>query len=78
MKIHSLSAKGRYYVDIDSCFTCAVCEFTAPNNFKTINQELVSYVFKQPETNEEENQCREALNSCPHEAIHDDGKINNL
>ncbi len=78
MEIHDLNAKGKYYVDTDGCYCCAVCVETALNNFKIINKELVSYVFKQPETIEEENQCREALNSCPHEAILDNGETKNL
>jgi ferredoxin len=33
-----------------------------------------SYVFKQPEDDDEEEQCREAMESCPVEAIGDDGE----
>jgi ferredoxin len=33
-----------------------------------------SYVFKQPENDEEEAQCQEAMESCPVEAIGDDGE----
>lgn len=73
---HLLNAKGKYYVDQDSCTWCAACEYVAPNNFKvdSENYEVGAYVFKQPENLEEETKCREALNSCPHEAIHDDGE----
>jgi ferredoxin len=34
-----------------------------------------SLVFKQPETPEEEAQCREAMQNCPVEAIGDDGTL---
>jgi ferredoxin len=74
MKTHPLSAKGKYYIDTDNCYCCNVCEFTAPNNFKTDGDELVSFVIKQPENTEEEKLCREAMLSCPHETIFDDGK----
>jgi len=36
--------------------------------------DLIAYVFKQPDTPEEEAQCREALKVCPTAAIHDDGE----
>jgi ferredoxin len=34
---------------------------------------LTAYVFKQPDTSDEEAQCREALETCPTAAIRDDG-----
>lgn len=74
IKLHPLTAKGKYYVNENTCFACDVCNYTAPNNFKFDDGEsFSSYVFKQPETSEEEAQCREALEACPHEAIYDDG-----
>jgi ferredoxin len=66
------SAPGRYYVD-SSCIDCDVCRETAPNNFRANEDEGFSYVFKQPANDEEEAQCQEALESCPVEAIGDDG-----
>jgi hypothetical protein len=33
-----------------------------------------TYVFKQPETLEEEKLCKEVVLYCPVEAVHDDGK----
>ncbi len=73
---HPLNTKGKYYINQDYCFWCATCEYVAPNNFKVDsgNADFGAYVFKQPENSEEEDNCREALNSCPHEAIHDDGE----
>lgn len=72
---HPLNAKGKYYVDQNSCFWCAVCVDTAKNNFALIadNSEFGAYIFKQPETKDEEMFCKEAVTSCPHEAIFDDG-----
>lgn len=66
------SVAGKYYVD-SSCIDCDVCRTTAPNNFQANEDEGFSFVFKQPENDEEEEQCQEALEACPVEAIGDDG-----
>jgi ferredoxin len=63
---------GKYYVD-SNCIDCDVCRETAPENFKANEDEGYSYVFKQPENEEEEIQCQEAMESCPVDAIGDDG-----
>jgi len=63
---------GKYYVD-SNCIDCDVCRETAPANFKANEDEGYSYVFKQPENDEEEALCAEAMESCPVEAIGDDG-----
>jgi ferredoxin len=71
---HRLSVAGKYYVDKDSCICCAACADVITNHFRL--DETVDYgahVFKQPQTPEEEADCREAKMSCPVEAIHDDG-----
>lgn len=65
-------AAGKYYVD-SSCIDCDVCRTTAPNNFEANEDEGYSFVVKQPEGDEEEAQCEEALESCPVESIGDDG-----
>jgi ferredoxin len=64
---------GRYYVDTE-CIDCDVCRDTAPSNFTREEDNGYSYVYKQPETEEEEEQCQEALESCPVEAIGCDGE----
>ena len=63
---------GKYYVD-SNCIDCDVCRETAPENFMANEDEGYSYVFKQPENDEEEANCREAMEACPVEAIGDDG-----
>lgn len=68
-----LNVPGKYYVDT-TCIDCDVCRTTAPNNFKANEDEGYSYVFKQPENDDEEAQCQEAMESCPVEAIGDDGE----
>ncbi len=66
------SAEGKYYVDTN-CIDCDVCRETAPENFGGNEDEGFSYVTKQPTNDEEEKQCAEAMDSCPVEAIGDDG-----
>jgi ferredoxin len=66
-------APGKYYVD-SSCIDCDVCRTTAPNNFEANEDEGYSFIKKQPEGDEEEAQCEEALESCPVESIGDDGE----
>jgi ferredoxin len=69
---HPENIGGRYFVD-EQCIDCDLCRETAPNNFKRQEDNGYSYVYKQPESDEEEQQCREALENCPVEAIGDDG-----
>lgn len=64
---------GKYYVD-DQCIDCDLCRETAPANFTRQNDAGYSYVYKQPETPEEEAACEEAMQGCPVEAIGSDGE----
>jgi len=57
----------------DQCIDCDVCRDTSPSNFTRYDENGYSYVYKQPETPEEEALCEEALMACPVEAIGDDG-----
>jgi ferredoxin len=63
---------GKYYVD-NQCIDCDLCRETAPDNFKRNDEGGYSYVYKQPETPEEEARCKEAKEGCPVEAIGDNG-----
>ncbi|MBD3220015.1 ferredoxin [bacterium] len=63
---------GKFYTDTN-CIDCDLCRQTAPENFDRNDDEGYSYVKKQPETEEELQQCRDALEDCPVEAIGDDG-----
>jgi ferredoxin len=69
---NSENVPGKFYVD-SQCIDCDLCRETAPNNFARAEDEGYSYVFKQPENDEEIAQCREAMEGCPVEAIGDDG-----
>lgn len=62
---------GKYYVD-RQCIDCDVCRDTSPSNFTRNEENGYSYVYKQPDSLEEEALCQEALNACPVEAIGDD------
>jgi len=62
---------GEYYVE-ESCIAAKFCVATAPNNFK-MSSSGHAYVYKQPQTPEEKEQCHEALMGCPVKAVHDDG-----
>jgi ferredoxin len=66
------NAQGRFYVDTQ-CIDCDVCRVTAPANFTRQEDKGYSYVFKQPESPDEDAQCQEAMDSCPVEAIGNDG-----
>jgi ferredoxin len=63
---------GPYYVD-DQCIDCDLCRETAPANFKRDDDGGHSYVFKQPENDDERALSEEALAGCPVEAIGRDG-----
>jgi ferredoxin len=67
------NVSGQFYVDTQ-CIDCDVCRVTAPNNFQRQEDKGYSYVFKQAENDEEAAQCQEAMDSCPVEAIGNDGE----
>ena len=46
------SVSGTYYVDMQ-CIDCDVCRDTAPANFMRSDKNNYSFVYKQPETEEE-------------------------
>lgn len=70
-KIVAENVPGRYYVD-EECILCGDCVERAPDNFAMGDQ--YAYVQKQPEGADEEEQCQDATECCPVEAIGDDGE----
>lgn len=66
------NAAGKYYVDTN-CIDCDLCRQTAPKNFARNDDGGYSYVFKQPKNATEINQCREAKDGCPVDAIGNNG-----
>ncbi len=63
---------GRYYVD-HSCIASKLCVAVAPANFR-MSDAGHAYVYRQPETPEEEEACRQAVAGCPVAAIGGDGE----
>lgn len=63
---------GPYYVD-EQCIACGVCPTEAPDNFEMSDDGSHAYVYKQPDSDEEKNTVTSALESCPVDAIGDDG-----
>lgn len=66
------NVEGPYYVD-DQCITCRLCTSDAPDNFKMTDDESTAYVYKQPENDSEKEACEEAMDTCPVDAIGNDG-----
>ena len=64
---------GKFYVD-NQCIDCDLCRETAPTCFTRNDDGGYSFVFKQPEGDEELAQCQEAMEGCPVEAIGEDGE----
>ena len=52
-----------FYVDME-CILCSVCSDAAPNNFRMSDEEDHDICYKQPENEEELEQCFEALNTA--------------
>jgi ferredoxin len=69
---YSENVPGKFYVD-DQCIDCDLCRETAPANFTRNDDGGHSYVYKQPESDEEATLCKEAMEGCPVEAIGEDG-----
>ena len=69
---YEATAAGKYYCDTE-CIDCDLCRETAPENFTRNDDGGYSFLYKQPENEEEETLCQEALDGCPVEAIGNDG-----
>lgn len=63
---------GRFYVD-SSCIDCDICRGIAPAFFKRHDEIGFSVVYRQPVTAEELALGEEAMESCPADAIGNDG-----
>lgn len=64
---------GKFYVD-ETCIDCDACRATAPDNFTRNDEAGYSFVHKQPESEEEIQACKDAMDGCPVEAIGEDGE----
>ena len=56
----------KYFVN-DQCIGCETCVDIAPDYFVVKND--LAYVLRQPESDEGDNLCREAMEACPVDAI---------
>lgn len=59
---------GKYYTT-EECDGCAYCASVAPDNFDYQKESNTYFVARQPQTPEEEEFVREALEDCPVDAI---------
>ena len=66
------NVQGKFYVD-ENCIDCDLCREIAPAFFTRNDDEGHSYVHAQPNSDEELELCKEAMDDCPVEAIGDDG-----
>ena len=66
------NSAGNYYVD-DQCIDCDLCRERAPEIFLRNDEGAHSFVGRQPVTEEEVLLCEDALDSCPVDAIGNDG-----
>lgn len=65
---------GKFYVD-QQCIDCDLCRETAPDFFTRDEDGGYSFVYRQPETEEDVALCLEALEGCPVDAIGEDGAV---
>lgn len=63
---------GAYYVD-DQCIACDACVVEAPKFFRMDDDAGHAVVFKQPKNASDLEDCENALNACPVDAIGKDG-----
>jgi ferredoxin len=63
---------GEFYVD-DQCIACEACIVEAPRFFSMNKSEGHAYVILQPRLEKDIQECLDALNLCPVEAIGRDG-----
>lgn len=66
------NAPGKYYID-HNCVPCGDCMAEAPMLLQYTKDESKAFFHRQPNTPEEEEAARKAMDMCPSEAIGDDG-----
>ena len=64
---------GKFYVD-QNCISCDACVTAAPNCFSMDEANGHAWVKAQPQTPQEVDQCKEAMEGCPVESIGNDGE----
>lgn len=66
---------GKFYVD-DQCISCDACVGEAPRFFQMNDEDGHAFVKAQPQGAKEIQECLQALDLCPVEAIGNDGESN--
>ncbi len=69
---NEFNVAGKFYVD-SQCIGCALCTSTAEGLFE-MSDAGCAFVAKQPSNADETALCTEAMESCPVQAIGDDGE----
>ncbi len=69
---NEFNVAGKFYVD-SQCIGCALCTTTA-EGFFSMSDSGCAFVEKQPSNDSEAALCTEAMESCPVQAIGDDGE----
>ena len=64
--------KVSFFVDRE-CILCSVCEEVAPKNFRLSDEEDHDICYKQPESILELEECTQAMECCPVDAIGNNG-----
>jgi len=72
--IASRNASGKYYVNKKECIMCQVCVAMGAGFFEMDWEEETAYVISQPSGKAAVRDVREAMLSCPADAIKDDGE----
>ena len=72
MSKHPQNAEGKFWIDQEACVACQVCTGEAPANIRFDAAAGKSYVYKQPETDDELHAVHEAVELCPVEAPKED------
>lgn len=67
-----LNVTGKFYVD-DQCIACDACICEAPRFFEMNDDDGHAFVKAQPQTDQEIQECQDALDACPVGAIGSDG-----
>ena len=69
-----LNVTGKFYNDL-SCIDCDLCREIAPNIFTRDDDEAASYVYSQPQNQQDLELALEAMEGCPTETIGNDGEV---
>jgi len=65
---HPENVPGEFFND-DDCIHCGICPELAPMIFRESEEDGLSFVHRQPQTEQERDLALEALDACPTESI---------